>query len=190
MKTPCVAGKKPTVKIKPWPGERVMGATSPDSEKGAAGLEMEEIIRLASPEFLTSITVDPEPPEKSTICGLRKRFGTGADVPTPLRLTVTTGRAGSLLRMLNDPVKICAPVGANLTFKVMLAPGAIDAGNDGGSTIENGVAGPVIPDMTSGTPPAFDTVTVIIAGWLPPTEPKSIDSGETFMTATGGGGGE
>ena len=67
------------------------GVDTPLKEKGAAGFEIEEIIRLASPEFFTSMKSDPEPPGKSRMVGLISRFGTGADVPTPRRLTVKRG---------------------------------------------------------------------------------------------------
>src|SRR5437867_1597836 len=98
---------------------------------------MDETTRSASPVFMISNITGVVLVPKSTNRGFVDRFGTGAPVPLPVRLTVTVGVTGSLLPIANEALAGPVNIGAKRTFRVTLCVVAIVKGSAGLLTIVN-----------------------------------------------------
>ncbi len=96
VKTPTVVGANLTVNVFFSPG-LIVPVAEPLSENGDAGAIMVAINKSASPVFEISTSFGAVDVPKSTSPGFTSRFATGAAVPLPVRFTVTSGVAGSLL---------------------------------------------------------------------------------------------
>lgn len=96
VKTPTDVGENPTVRVFFSP-LLIVPVAEPLRENGAEGAIIVAMNKSASPVFEISTVFAAVDVPKSTKPGFTSRFGTGAAVPLPMRFTVTSGLAGSLL---------------------------------------------------------------------------------------------